>query len=110
MSPSDAGALIVTIIRTRTLATRWPEATQALLALASYALAEFGPKPDTFAAMPAPTDAELKECRAPIEGLQDDAGNYGAEADAKAIDPVTLAIFVEIALKLITALLNRKKD
>lgn len=108
MTPTEAIALIVSILRAREFSTRWTEFAGAVTVLISYALAVFGPKTTMAAAGPEPTDDELKECRAALEGFSDDTGTFGAEAD-EAVNPLVIAMVVEFAIKILTALLNRKK-
>lgn len=53
---------------------------------------------------------QLEECKAALESACSEQESFGAAADAEAIDPATLAIILQLAIKVITALINRRKN
>ncbi len=69
------------------------------------AIGEPGEVEPVFAAV---DEGELKECLAALEVAYDDGMVYGAGETA--IDPVTLSIMIDLAVKLLKAWIERRKQ
>lgn len=60
------------------------------------------------AELEAASTAELMKCCEALESAQSEVQSVG-DAEAKAIDPATLAILIDLAIRIITAIINRRK-
>lgn len=61
-----------------------------------------------------PTEGQLKECHAALTGAEltlDSAwGDSGSDGNAEKLDPATVALIIQLALKALEFFLNRKKS
>lgn len=65
--------------------------------------------PHAFGAGPEVSTADLEECKAALESVE--GQSFGAAGDeAEAIDPATLAMLIQLAVSIITKLIERRKN
>lgn len=103
----------VRIVRGRTVAAEQKLFAKCVWSLAGTGLGATIGEPEEVEpvfASDAIDDGELAECRAALEVAYEDGMAYGAGEGEAAIDPATLAILIDLAVKLITKWLERRKS
>lgn len=108
--PLECISAVVSMVRNREVAEKKAEFAHCVWEIQGFAQKSLlGEGEHNFGDAGPWSEAELTECATALKDFQDEPPTFGA-TEEEAIDPATLMILVQLAIKLITALANRRKN
>lgn len=101
---------IVRIVRGRTVAAEYQLFVKLVWSIVGTGLgATIGEPANVEPVFGAVDDGELTECQAALEAAYEEGMAYGGAEGEAAIDPATIAILIDLAIKIITRIIERRR-